>query len=208
MTLFSTATDLVTWRRTTGFVLEPVAVSASLSSDRAPAGEACIQVRLQGNPSGGVVVSGTVDGSPDSETLTWDGSGGYRVTRKRFTGSVSFSVAATGGTTISAKAVSPGGEPVLSLYTVRGPGHPVSRETVTMGRSPVRRPGDQEEGSFRFMVQYEDVWKPRKGDRVTDDRTGHVYEILRVEQRSGGLAPMAPFYWSCPCKMLESTPGA
>jgi hypothetical protein len=188
MSLFPMATATVTWKRATAFVLDPVALSSPLSSDRAPVRRSPIQVRVTGSPTGTVTVSGNVDGSPDSEVLTWSGSAGYRATTKQFdAGTLTFTSSISGGSLVSAKAVGAGGDPQLTLYTVKGPGHPVSIEEVTEGTSPIRRQGGQEEGTHRLLVPYEDVWTPRRGDRVVNDRTGEVYDVVKVREAAGGL---------------------
>lgn len=201
MSLFPMATALVTWKRATAFVLDEVALSSPLSSDRDPVRQCPIQVRVKGSPTGTVTVSGDVDGSPDSEVLTWTGSAGFRTTTKQFdAGSLTFTSSISGGTLISAKVVGAGGDPQLSLYAVKGPGHPISIEEVSEGMSPVRRQGGQEEGTHRLLVPYEDVWTPRRGDRVVNDRTGEVYVILKTEEKAGGLYVS---HWACKARRLD-----
>lgn len=200
MSLFPFATGLVTWRRTTAFVLDSVAVAASHTGDRLPARESVIQVRLTGTPTGTVTVGGTVDGSPGTEILTWAGTAGFRLTRKQFTGALTFTLSQSGAVLISSKAMGAGGDPQLNLYIVKGPGHPVSIEEPSEGNATIRRQGDQEASTHRFLVQYEDVWTPRRGDRVTDDRSGDVYEVMRVETKSGGLYVS---HWACKAKRFD-----
>lgn len=200
MSLFPISSDLVTWKRTTAFVLDSVTVGASHASDRNPVRSAHLQVRLNGSPTGTVTVGGTVDGSPETEVLTWAGSSGFRMTRKQFSGAITFTLSQSGATTIECKAVGAGGDVQVSLYIVRGPGHPVSFEVINDGGSPARRQGSQEEGRDRILVQFEEVWTPRKGDRVVEERTGDVWEVMKVEERMGALYPE---YWACRAKRLD-----
>lgn len=201
MSIFFFANATVVWKRATPLVLDSVAVAASHAGDRTPARESVIQVRLQGTPTGTVTVAGLVSGGADTEVLTWAGAAGYRTTRKRFTGSLTFTLSQAGGTTIEAKALGAGGDAQVSLYVVKGPGHPVTIEETTEGGSPIRKQGAQEEATHRFLVQYEDVWTPRLGDRVVNDRSGDVYEILKVEEKAGGLYVS---HWACKAKRIDS----
>ena len=203
MSLFANANSLVTWKRSTAFILDSVNAAASHTGDRLPARESTVQVRLQGTPTGTVTVSGTVDGTPaQTEVLTWAGATGYRITRKRFTGAITFTLSQSGATTIEAKAMGTGGDPQTVLYTVKGPGHPVTVEEVNEGLAPVRREGSQEGGTHRILVQYEDVWKPRHLDRVVDDNNGDVYEIMKVQRKpEGGLYTT---HWACKCKRFDA----
>jgi len=198
--MYPISSDLVTWKRATAFVLDSVAVGASHSSDRNPVRAAHLQVRLNGSPTGTVTVGGTVDGSPGTEVLTWAGDSGFRMTRKQFSGAITFTVSQSGGTTIECKAVGAGGDVLISLFIVKGPGHPVSFEVINDGGSPARSQGSQEEGTDRILVSFEEVWKPRKEDRVVEDRTGDVWVILKVEERMGALYPE---YWACRAKRLD-----
>lgn len=200
MSLFPASTALVTWKRATALVLDRVAVAATLSGSRVPVRESCIQVQVTGSPSGTVTVSGTVNGSAGSEVLTWVGDSGYRVTKKQFTGALSFATSLAGAVEIEALAVGPGGDPQVGLVVVRGPGHPVSIEDVTEGTSPTRREGGQEEGSHRLLAQYEEVWVPRRGDRVVNDYDGEVYEVMKVETKAGGLFVS---HWACLARRLD-----
>lgn len=202
MTLFHFAGDLVTWKRTSAYVLDSVVAWASVPGDRQPVRASLIQVHLGGTPSGTVTISGLVDGAPDTEVLTWTGSAGFRVSKKRFTGSLTFAVSAGAqGGLVEAKAVGAGGEPQMALEVVKGPGHPVTIEDVTEGDSPVRRQGSQAEGTHRLLVQYEDVWEPRRGDRVVNDTTGDVYEVRRVERKGNGLWTT---HWACKARREDS----
>ena len=201
MSLFPAATQLVTWKRATAIVLEQVAVSVNLNGDRPPARASAIQVQVTGAPTGTVTVSGNVDGSPDTEQLSWSGSPGYRVTTKEFEGSLTFTTSLTGATNIDASAVGQGGEPTLSLFVVKGPGHPVSIEDLSESRGKIERHGEQEVSTHRLLVPYEEVWTPRLGDRVVMDRSGAVYEVLGVEEKVGGLWPT---HWACRARRLDA----
>lgn len=201
MSLFHFSNTLVTWKRVTPYVLNPVTVGGSHAGDRSPARESVIQVRIQGTPAGTVTVGGMVNGAPGTEVLTWAGEGGYRATKKQFTGALTFTVSQSGGTVIEAKALGAGGDAQVALYVVRGPGHPVTIEDITEGGSPIRREGAQEEGTHRILVQYEDVWTPRIGDRVVSDRGGEVYEVHKVEEKAG---PLYVSHWACKAVRLDA----
>ena len=61
--------------------------------------------------------------------------------------------------------------------------------------------GDQEEQTVRLLVDYEEVWTPRKNDRVTDDLSGHVYEVMRVTRKQGSLWTV---HWACKARRLDA----
>lgn len=193
MSIFPHATSLVTWKRSTAFVLDSTALAGSHAVDRQPAQECVVVVRVTGSPTGTVTVAGTVGGSPDTEVLTWTGSAGYRQTKKRFTALTTLTPSIAGGTNIEAKAAGADGNPVLALYNIKT-GFPVTIMDIREGRAENRREGDGEEGDRRILVQYEDVWRPRRNDRVIDDRTGEVYVIGKVSPRAGTLYQSE---WAC-----------
>lgn len=197
--LFPMATNLVTWQRSTAFLLELTTPGATHSPALQIVGEACVQVQLTGTPTGTVTVSGTSNGSTASEVLTWDGSPGYRVTTRKFTGAVELVVNQSGGSQIAAKVIGHGGDPARMVSIVRGPQHPVSVEDVTESRGRIHGQGDQAEGTHRILVPYEDAWAPRRGDLVTDDMSGEVYEVIAVGKPPGELHPS---HWSCRAKVV------
>lgn len=197
--LYGLTNALVTWTRATAYLLDPRPIAALIACDRVPALASCVQVRVTGTPVGTVTVRGMVDGEPGEETLSWAGSAGFRMTAKRFAGPIELACDVADGLQIEAKALGHGGDPHLVMEIVRGPGHPVTI-TSALSRGETPSQGSQDERTHRIQVPYEDAWTPQRGDRVSNDRTGEVLEVISVD--SGGSA-MTGTPWNCSARRLE-----
>lgn len=187
MSVFSMATTVVTWKRSTAYVLDSVAVAASHTPDRQPTRASCVQVKLTGSPTGTVTITGTVEGVSDSEALTWTGSAGARVTMKQFTAITTITTSLSGGTLIDAQAVGTSGQPQASTYTLKA-GHPVQLSEDHSPRWPGAMPGHERTNTSTCRVQYEETWAPRQGDVVVAG-TGETWHVVGNPRVGGELGP-------------------
>lgn len=191
MSIIPIANMLTTWKRATSYVLDPVSAGDEHTPDRPYTGASAVQVRVYDGASvtGYVVVTGnTPQANGDTETLTFDGNG-FQVTSKLF--DYVSEVDSSGiewvktRPTIEAKAIARDGSPYPILYALKGPGFPIAydpRGGATERIWTAHRPEAMEADTVRFLVQYEDTWLPRQGDRIQDDRTGDVYEVQSVTE--------------------------
>ena len=179
--------------RRTSLVLDPATATASMDPNRQPVRKSCIQVKITGGTtgSGTVTVAGTVDGSPDTEILTFTANGQERVTLKEFTGvTASGGITTTGFTdegtvpTIQAKAVGVGGQAQEVEFEVveelRGNiVEPTSTwPALAQGASTVARP--------KLICGYRSDWTPRRGDVLIDLYNGDRWILVgRMPQRGG-----------------------
>lgn len=186
--MYALATSLITVQRTTSFVLDSRTPASSMSPDRQPASASAIMVRVTGPGTGTATVTGTVGGVSDSETLTWTGTAGSRVTVKRFSAVSAITSSLSGATAIQAQAVGAGGQPEANALTAVRTGTPAS---VIQKNAPGWRayaPGHEVEADAVVKVPYEEVWAPAVGDLIVVDGT-QTYEAVSVEVRGGGLRP-------------------
>lgn len=209
-TAFGIADTLVTWKRQTAELLLDVDISASPATialtyqPLAGLGNV-ISLKPAGSPTGSAVVSGTVSGLSSTETLTWSGTSVFRVTKKLFTAISNINASGlTGGTTMTVRARGTDGQPHHSLFVVKGPGHPVKLSDASRRGWPGEREGSSAIGTHRFLVQYEEVWRPRKGDVVITDRHGEEFLIVGRPTEPGG---MFPYEWVCNAVRREDSQG-
>jgi len=206
---FGIANTLITWKRQTAFMLSGASISASpatIALTYQPIRETALSLKPTGSPTGTIVVTGTVGGSAgQTETLTWAGTSVYRETKKLFTAVSNISAASlTGGVALSVEAKGTSGSPQHSLFTVKGPGHPIRVEDVGARRWSVEREGAAALGTHRLIVQFEEVWTPRKGDIVIDDLRGHEYLVVGRPVEPGDLFP---YEWVCPAIRRDDSQG-
>lgn len=187
-TVASLANCIVTVKRLTPYLLDAIAVAASLAVNRQPVTPGPVQVEVTGTPTGTVTVTGTVEGVANTEVLTWSGASGIRVTAKRFSAVTTLTTSLTGGTLISAQSVSPGGAPQNSVITVVS-GRPAERRQRGEQSWPGMMPGQQRKEGATFRIQFEDVWSPRPGDMIVVDGSSEVYEIVGAPRADGMFTP-------------------
>ncbi len=188
MNPFALATTLITIKRATSYVLDSVAIAATLTPDRQPSSASRLLLYASGSPSGNVTITGTVSGVSDTEVLSWSGTAGARVSVKTFSAVTSLTSTLTGGTTIYAQAVGAGGQPEANKLTDIVTGLPVS---LVMKNQPGWKglaPGHEATADAVCKVPYTDLYTPKVGDLITTD-TSETYEAIAVHLRGGGLRP-------------------
>jgi hypothetical protein len=191
VSIFALADRRITVRRRTAYVLDPIVAASSQAPTRQPARAACVEVRVSGGTanSGTVTISGTLAGSPVVEVLTFAGpAADRRATVAQFDAITT--IATTGFTdeatvpTIAASAIGLDGSSVLASYVLVA-GWPARMDRGRTGW-PTPTHGSTEHESPTFYVQATDVWNPREGDAITDDRTGETYRVEGVPTFHGG----------------------
>lgn len=191
----------ITVSRRTALVLDQIAAASSLAVSRQPASAAAIAVTVSGSPgSGSVTVSGLVAGAPDSEALVFAGPG-RKETVKRFsqldpfatTGLADESPAAR----VSAAAVGSDGSPIEQTVSVVT-GWP-ARKDAGAASWPAPVPGSAPTEHARFFVAWTDVWVPRDGDLLDDERTGERWLVVGHPAQHGGGAYL-PHHWELAVK--------
>jgi hypothetical protein len=209
MPITALADRAVTVYRRTAYIVEPASAAATLTLARQPARACLVEVAVSGGTSGTgtVTVSGTVNGSPDSQALTFSGRG-RQVTTKRFT-AIS-SITTTGlhdepsKPTISASAVGADGGRLESDSLVAS-GWPMRKDAGTAGW-PVPVSGSAEVEVTRFYMDFTEAWAPREGDVFVDDRTSEQWQVQgRPTQHGGGLRE--PHHWEIRVKRREGSLG-
>lgn len=188
MTSFALAATLITIRRATSYVLDSVAIAASLTPNRQPSSASRILVYANGSPTGTVTLTGTVGGVTDTEALTWTGAAGARVTVKTFSAVTSFTSTLTGGSTIYAQAVGAGGQPEANKLVDVLTGFPASLIQKNQPGWKGLAAGHEETADAVAKLTYLDVYTPAEGDLLTAD-TGDTYEVKSAHLRGGALRP-------------------
>lgn len=185
MSITALADRRITVYRRSPYVLDPVAVAASLLPSRQPARESCVEVTTTGGAAGTVTIAGTVAGLPDSETLTMQVGGDQRATGLVFTSISSITTTGLAGATISAQAVGRDGSRNHAVSATVATGWP-----MRMDRGSVRWPsppfGSAQIEDTVFYMDWTAAWEPREGDVFVDDRTGQEFFVIGPPTQHGG----------------------
>ncbi len=188
---------LWTIKRTTAFVLDPVAAAASLTGDRQPSEPSVLQFRVSGGTtnSGSITVVGTVDGAVgDQETLAFSAAGA-KSTKKKFSAYTSITTAgfASEATvpTIEGKAIGSDGTDSKIRYNL-ATGWPGGLEMLRQGWSPGSGVGRQT-GTQRIYIAHSDLWTLREGDLLQDEQTGERFRVEGLPLHQGKLSG-SPFW--------------
>lgn len=187
MNPYANANALATLYRPTASVLDSRTPAGSMTPDRQPAQAAPVLVTLTGTSTGTVTVSGTVSGVSDSETLTWAGVAGAKVTVKSFSAITSITSSLTGATAIQASAVGKGNAPVTTLRTL-ATGIPVGLKRKNQSAWSGNPAGHEKRSDASCAWPYEETYTIQPGDLI--DADGVTYEVTRSEKRGGGLRPV------------------
>ena len=190
------ASDLVALYRKTAYIVDAEEISASPSVDRQPVRKSIVSVEVyhvsgSDSGSGTVTISGTVDGSADSEVLSLS-IGESADTVKLFT---AVSSIATSGFSVSpapyirVQALGRGGEVQEQNYSV------VSDWPAQIDRSSQRWTGGVEGlgvvAKPKVLIDYAETFTPRIGDIVKTESSEEFIVRGVVEQRSG----YRPLHW-------------
>lgn len=178
---------LVTWLRRTASLLDSTAIASTHTPDRQPVQASHVRVSLTGSPSGVLTVQGVANGYLDEEALTFSGSAGAETTLRSFsTLNTIVADGVSGGVLIDVKAVGGDGHPKHRLRTLKSR-IPVCLYDVSQRRWTSPTPGEGSHHDAEVLLDYEDVWSPRKGDVVSDTITGEHYEVSGSNRPQGSL---------------------
>ena len=195
MSLFTIGNRVVTIKRQTSSILDSTTAAPSLSVSRQPVVASCLQFTVSGGTtgSGQITILGTVNGSSESETLTFT-KNGLKCSTKQFTAVVSIATTDFDGEAtvakISADAVGVDGTPQSNSYTlVSGRYAQFDYGGGPMGHSwEARVPGANATGGAAILMPIEDVWSPRLGDLIYDDQD-EVWLVQGIEKKSDRFVP-------------------
>jgi hypothetical protein len=182
--IISSAQRRFTIKRLTAFVVDEIAVKATMSADRQPVRESIFQVRVRSGTSnsGTVQITGTdAEGSAINETLTFT-TAGYKQTSKRFVSISPNGITTTGLADeatvpkIAIKALGPDGSIQNISYTVTS-GWPAIMDRSRPSRADWKGeiPGSTEEEPVFIMLQWTENFFPREGDIFIDDDTAEQF---------------------------------
>lgn len=190
MSLYALADRRFTVRRLSAYVLEPVDVAASHSPARQPERESLIQVRISGGSdnAGTVVVSGTVAGAADTETLTFT-EAGYQTTVKLFTAITTLVPSGFTGATIEAKALGTDGSPQPIDYVLATDIPLTVSPNTGMARWMAQMQGTTQTGDATALLPWLDVWQPREGDVFVDTISAEQWLVVGKPAYRGRLRP-------------------
>lgn len=189
-----------TIKRMTSFVLDLSTVAASLTPSRQPARAATMQVYVSGTPTGTVTIAGTVNGSADTEVLTFTGSAARKTTYKSFTAISGITTSLSGGSQISVQACSKDGSPENTYYSLKV-GHPATFHAAGAGNQNQEKPGQHTTNRMHARIGIEDIWAPQELDLFVNEQTGETFEITNIERQPGGS--FAPMFWKCQLELRQ-----
>lgn len=176
----------ITVTRQTAYVLDTVAVAASLVPNRQPGASAVLEVTV--TAAGTVTLTGTdPDGAALTRSLVFSAAGTQETTPYRFATLTTVACTQTSGT-VAVRALGLDGSEQRSTYTV------VASRPATLDRDraswPLPMPGGANTGGAIWIVPYEAAWSPRVGDLVAAS-DGSNWTVVGVEVD----APQQPGAW-------------
>ena len=175
MALFRTANNIYNFLRRTAYVVDSVTASDTVTIDRQPTANSCMQVSISGGTdnTGSVVFEGTLSGSSVTETVAF--------TKERIKNTVKQFDALTSVTTtgfsdeasvpeIYVKAIGTDGSPMQIEYSLatNRPIHTSFMQLRGAANWDAEVYGTQETDWLQALVNYEQVWTPRVGDLMQD----------------------------------------
>ena len=199
MSITGMSDRLVTIKRRSANVLNPTPAAAVLPIDMQPARNANIEVSVNGGTTndGTVTVFGLVGGVADSETLTFNGISLTKMTNKTFDAGSLTSITSTGLADeatipdIVARAVGSDGSRHHSATTlVTGWPARFDRARASWPQTPAGRAAVEK---TRFYIDYTELFEPRRGDIIIDQRTGLEYKVHGTPPLHG--ASLNPHHW-------------
>ncbi len=167
--------------RSTAFVLDAAEAAVSMTPDRGPARRGRFDVSVQGGTAntGTVTLTGTLDGSPQVEVLTFTGSSVKRCA-ELFDGLTLVETSGladeTAKPTLSVKAVDEDGSAQPTTYTVAAD-RPADVSYGGGGDWPTARSGSHDDDEALIGLPYEEVYAPRRGDMVRPRDTAEVWLV-------------------------------
>lgn len=194
--------------RQTESILDAAEVEPTMSADRQPvrASLLLVYVRSGTDNSGTVTIAGTVDGSSDSEVLTFTAAGRKRTT-KAFTAIDSGGITTSGladeasPPTIDIVAVGRDGNPQAGNYEIAGD----IAFGVTFERERRWSPeisGTVIQRGIRIQVDWSEAYTLRSGDIIEDAQTG---ERWLCEVPDLLPTPLQPEFWECNGRRVDNT---
>ena len=211
MSLYRAANRLMTFKRQTAYVVDSVAASDTVSIDRQPVSDSLIEVNISGGTdnTGTVVIAGIVNGSSDSQTLTFTGAK-IKNTSKQFSSLTSITTTGLSDEAsvpnISVRAVGIDGSPNLMNYTVAA-SRPVTAAYMQMRGAAnwdANTYGTQETDYLQVIVSYEEAWRPRVGDLIHDDQQpGDIWMVRAAREFPMGYK-FVPAFYEVRCTLLNS----
>ena len=181
----------VTLVRRTALVVETTAAIASHSPAIQPPRDSSMKVTLAG--AGTVTVIGTVNGSSDSEVITFTVPSVKRTLRE-FDSITSVDTSGASGVDITVEAVDSGGNSQKTESTYQT-GWPASNTFDTFGGAyPVNNQGTQADRTGKLALGYSLTFVPRAGDIVIDEQDTNRWLIIRVDTLPSVIRPS---HWEC-----------
>ena len=174
----------------TASVRDAMTAATSMPVNRQPARASALRVTVAGGTtgSGTVTIVGTVEGVTGvSEVLTFTANG-TKVTSKLFTAISSIATANLSSEptvpTVAIEAVDQGGAPqAQDVLRVAGVPAQLKRNSA---RWPVPVTGSETVQKITYIVDYSDVWTPRKGDKIIEDANTSEVSIIEEARQPGG----------------------
>jgi hypothetical protein len=188
MSITTMAGRLLTVYRRTAFMLDSATATASMSVDRQPPVETVVAVTVDGG-AGTVTVSGTVNGAPDTEVLTFTGAATLRTVKLFSALDVPALALSAGlvGVTISAKAeAEDGGRNHMAYAVATGVRAHLNRGAA---RLPNTVAGTAEVERTWFGIDYTSLWAPRDADVFVDEHSLEEWRVVGTPDWLGGLRP-------------------
>lgn len=198
-----TPNTIVTWQRPQATLYDDVS-AATVTLNATLGARATVSITPGGAPVGTIVVSGTVGGSPLSETLEWTGAPLPKSTFNRFDTVTTLVVAGTGFVVLEARAVAGDGTPANQTVTLHQR-LPVALDHARADYAgekdlKVQNQGATQTENLHINIIYDTTWTPRKGD-IALSLTGNRYKVTAVTVMPDEVRPR---YWDCRAVLYEA----
>lgn len=198
-----TPNTFVTWQRPEATLYDGVS-AATIPLNVTLGAKATVSITPGGAPVGTVTVSGTIGGSPVSESLEWTGAAVVKATYNRFDVVTTLVVAGTGFVVLEVRAVAGDGTPANKIVMIRDRLHVAldhARADYAGEKDlKVQNQGATQTENLHINVFYDQTWTPRKGD-IAISPTGNRYKVTAVTVMPNEVQPR---YWDCRAVLYES----
>lgn len=171
--------------RPSAWIVASGAVAQTLTVGAQPPRESRVELSVTPTTATGTIATtGLVNGATTTELATFDGTLGVRQTDKLFTSIAGMTTTGLAGATVSARAVGRDGSPQHGTSAVVS-GWPAAIDPGSPSWPNVSGPGKVESDPRDIVVAWSDVWTPRNGDQITDER-GEKFVVVGAPKPGGG----------------------
>ena len=177
--ILSMCQSKISLKRQTSLLKDSTTVVASFALDRSPTRKTCLLVEFAVAVTGTITISGSLDSSPVSETLSISSST-FKNSIKMYDSITSIALDATivaSGTTVTVKSIGRNGleQAVETTIIASYPAQFIRQKSVGFD---VKISGSVEKNMPLVIIPYTSTFTPQDADLVTNSGTGEIFFVV------------------------------